>query len=86
MINFYWALIYFQKVSETDDTFYCGTTSGDIMQIGSSNAQFRAIGPEKNKISLGVSSIQCLKNGDLLVGCGDGRLLLLALPTFKIKK
>lgn len=56
------------------------------MQIGSLNAQFRSIGPEKNKFSLGVSSIQCLKNGDLLVGCGDGRLLLLNLPSYKIKK
>lgn len=74
------------KSSETEDSFYCGTTSGDILQITYPNGQFKALGPEKNKFSLGVTALQCLKNGDLLAGAGDGKLYLLAPGTFKPKK
>ena len=73
-------------VAETEDTFYCGTTSGDILQISYPNGSFRAIGPEKNKFSLGVTAIKCLKNGDILAGTGDGKVVLLAPGTFKTKK
>jgi hypothetical protein len=73
-------------VSQTEDVFYCGTTSGDILQIGFPQGNFKAIGPEKNKYSLGVTSIQCLKNGDILAGTGDGKVMLLAPGTFKPKK
>lgn len=71
--------------SETEDTVYCGTTSGDLLAIGY-QGQFKAIGPEKNKYSLGVTALTCLKNGDLLAGCGDGKVLLLAPQNFKPKK
>lgn len=76
----------FLKVSEVEDVFYCGTTTGDILQIAYPQGQYKAIGPEKNKYSLGVNALQCLKNGDLLAGCGDGKVLLLAPQTFKAKK
>lgn len=71
--------------SEVEDVFYCGTTTGDILQIGY-KGQFKAIGPEKNKFSLGVTALQSLKNGDLLAGSGDGKVYLLAPLTFKPKK
>jgi hypothetical protein len=74
------------SVSEVEDVFYCGTTTGDILQIGYPNGSFKAIGPEKNKFSLGVTTVQCLKNGDLLAGSGDGKVMLLAPLTFKPKK
>lgn len=74
------------SVSEIDDTFYCGTTSGDILQITHPQGQFKSIGPEKNKFSLGVTAIQCLRNGDILAGTGEGKLYLLAPGTFKPKK
>lgn len=74
------------SVSEVDSTFYCGTTSGDLLQITYPNGLFKSIGPEKNKYSLGISSLQSLKTGDLLCGTGDGKLLLLDTKTFKPKK
>ena len=73
-------------VSEVDNTFYCGSTTGDIVQIGYPEGSFKAIGPEKNKYSLGVNTLQSLKTGDLLAGSGDGKLMLLSPNTFKTKK
>ena len=76
----------YETISETEDEFFCGTTSGDILRVGYPSGQFKAIGPEKNKYSLGVTAIQCLKNGDILAGSGDGAVMLLAPNTFKPKK
>lgn len=73
-------------VSETEDYFYCGTTTGDILQIAYPSGLFKAIGPEKNKFSLGVTALQCLKTGDILAGAGDGKVYTLAPNTFKPKK
>lgn len=73
-------------VSETENVFYCGTTSGDILEIGYPGGAFKAIGPEKNKYSLGINTLQWLKNGDLLAGAGDGKVYILAPTTFKVKK
>jgi hypothetical protein len=56
------------------------------MQITYPQGQFKSLGPEKNKFSLGVTALQCLKNGDILAGAGDGKLMLLAPGTFKPKK
>ncbi len=72
--------------SESEDVFYCGTTSGDILTIGYPTGAFKAIGPEKNKFSLGINSLQWLKNGDILAGSGAGNIYLLAPNTFKTKK
>ena len=82
-LTFFFSII---KVSETEDVIYCGTTSGDILKISYPGGSFRSIGPEKNKYSLGVSSLQCLKNGDILAGSGDGKIMLLDPIDFKIKK
>ena len=71
---------------ETEDVFYCGTTSGDILTIGYPGGSFKAIGPEKNKYSLGINAIQWLKSGDILAGSGDGKVYLLTPNTFKPKK
>lgn len=71
--------------SDSEDVFFCGTTTGDILQIGY-QGQFKAIGPEKNKFSLGVTALQCLKSGDILAGSGDGKVHLLAPLSFKTKK
>ncbi len=73
-------------ISETEDAFFCGTTTGDVLQITYPQGQFKGIGPEKNKFSLGVTALQCLKNGDMLAGSGDGKVMLLAPGTFKPKK
>jgi hypothetical protein len=74
------------SVSEVDDYFFCGTTTGDILQIAYPSGLFKAIGPEKNKFSMGITSIQCLKTGEILVGSGDGKVSLVTPGTFKTKK
>lgn len=33
-------------------------------------------GPAKDKFSQGVKTIQILKTGDLLIGCGDGTVAI----------
>lgn len=72
--------------NEAEDLFYCGTTSGDILTIAYPSGAFKAIGPEKNKYSLGITAIQWLKSGDILAGSGDGKVYLLTPNTFKPKK
>jgi WD40 repeat protein len=67
------------------DSFFCGTTTGDILEIAFSGV-FKCIGPEKNKYSLGVTALQRLKTGDLLAGSGDGKIMLLDARTLKPKK
>lgn len=49
-------------------------------------AQFKSIGPEKKKYSMGIISMQALVNGDLLIGTGEGKIHLTEKETFKSLK
>jgi WD40 repeat protein len=68
-------------VDADDQYFYAGTATGDILKcsLGSekSTDQGKCLGrfPSKNLFSLGVTSLELLKNGKLLVGAGDGSLV-----------
>ncbi|KER19197.1 hypothetical protein T265_11948 [Opisthorchis viverrini] len=55
-----------------DDLFFCGTSSGDILGINMHSALLQIVSPEKNKYSLGVSTITAMSNSTLLIGTGDG--------------
>lgn len=47
----------------------------------------RHFGPQKEKLSLGVTSIQLLPSEDLLVGTGDGTIAVMrGAPSFKLLK
>ncbi|ELK31845.1 WD repeat-containing protein 16 [Myotis davidii] len=70
-----------------DSFFYLGTTTGDILKMNPRTKLMADTGPVKDKFSLGVTAIKCLKMGALLVGSGTGLLVLCKSPTYKpIKK
>ncbi|XP_048410765.1 cilia- and flagella-associated protein 52 isoform X3 [Stegostoma tigrinum] len=71
------------EVAKDDSFFYCGTTSGDILMISMKTGLLNNYGPIKNKFSLGVTAIVELKSEDVLVGTGDGLIVLCKAPHFK---
>ncbi|KAL3875946.1 hypothetical protein ACJMK2_033846 [Sinanodonta woodiana] len=68
--------------------FFCGTTTGDVLAINMRTKLFQFLGPEKDKLSLGVTSLALLKTGEFLLGAGDGTLALAKFikPAEQIKK
>ncbi|XP_058531584.1 cilia- and flagella-associated protein 52 isoform X2 [Ochotona princeps] len=74
-------------MAEDDSFFYLGTTTGDILKMNPRTKLLTDTGPLKDKYSLGVSAIKCLKMGGLLVGSGAGLLMFCKSPNYKpIKK
>ena len=49
-------------------------------------AQFKTLGPEKKKYSMGVTAMQALINGDVLIGTGEGKIHTAEKETFKSLK
>ncbi|XP_023385618.1 cilia- and flagella-associated protein 52 [Pteropus vampyrus] len=74
-------------MASDDCFFYLGTTSGDILKMNPRTKLLADSGPVKEKFSLGVSAIKCLKMVGLLVGSGAGLLIFCKSPSYKpIKK
>jgi len=71
------------QVSEDDKFIYCGTTSGDILQINMKTQLLCHYGPAKEKFSQGIGSISLLNDGNLLLGSGDGNVAVVNGTTFK---
>ncbi|KAI8512301.1 Cilia- and flagella-associated protein 52 [Branchiostoma belcheri] len=74
------------EVKDDDNYFYCGTTSGDILAINTKTKLFQHYGPEKDKFSLGVTSMALLKTGNILVGGGDGTVAVVTQAVNKKDK
>jgi len=59
-----------------DDQFvYCGSSTGDLLQVDLSTALFKQLTPKggaKNAFCCGVTCSSMLPDGDILVGTGDG--------------
>ncbi|XP_006534328.1 cilia- and flagella-associated protein 52 isoform X1 [Mus musculus] len=74
-------------MADDDSFFYLGTTTGDILKMNPKTKLLADTGPVKDKFSLGVSALRCLKMGGLLVGSGAGLLIFCKSPSYKpIKK
>jgi len=80
-------------VSDDDQILYCGTTTGDVLAISKEKKQYIASGPPKGYTpQSGVQSI-CMvpyeENGEfkeeILVGSGDGELMIIDPITFMPK-
>jgi WD40 repeat protein len=70
------------QISPGDDYMFCGTSSGDVLQINLSTRLIQYYGPQKNKLSCGIQALQLLPNGSILVGSGEGTVTSL-LPSLK---
>jgi hypothetical protein len=79
-------LFIYAKVSLDGAFLYCGTTTGDILMIYIPATQFKTIGPEKKKYAMGITAMQALVNGDVLIGTGEGKVHTTEKETFKSLK
>ncbi|VUZ43258.1 unnamed protein product [Hymenolepis diminuta] len=62
---------------KNDEMLYCATTSGDILAVRISSAIVQLIFPERDKYSLGITSLCLLDDTSLIVGTGEGLIQLL---------
>jgi len=70
---------------DRDDKFaYCGTSTGDILEISLDSALFKRTVP-KDCFAMGVTCSAMLPNGDVLVGTGNGTIAKLTAGTMRIK-
>jgi hypothetical protein len=73
-------------IDPTDSFAYLGTKTGDIVEISLPHNIYKRIGPTKKLFSQGVSSINLLANGDILLGSGDGTIAKVNTTDMLIKK
>lgn len=70
-------------VDQADEFMYCGTASGDLLQVSLQSLNFKTAGPPE-RLSLGISTCTITTSGDILVGAGDGTIALLRRSTLRI--
>jgi hypothetical protein len=56
------------------------------MMIYIPTIQFKSIGPVKKKYPMGITAIQALGNGQVLIGTGEGKIHVTEKETFKSLK
>lgn len=71
-------------LSADDSLVYCGTQTGDLLEVRMDRALFTKSTP-KTPFSLGITCSTLLPSGDMLVGTGDGTVARLAAGNLKIK-
>ncbi|CAK0827883.1 unnamed protein product [Prorocentrum cordatum] len=72
-------------VVDPEDKFvYCGTSSGDVLQIDLTTMLFKQLAPKKC-FPRGVTCSAMLPDGDILLGTGGGCLGRLAAGSLKMK-
>ncbi len=74
----------YTTIAVAEQSCYCGTQSGDIVEVDLGNKLQKRCGPLKTPFELGVSCLTLIPNGDLLVGTGTGSLAKVALSSLKI--
>ena len=73
------------EVDASDSFAYCGTRSGDFLEIDVERAIYKRVGPVKNLFGQGVNTLALLPNGDIVVGSGDGKLAKVSIQTMQVK-
>eukprot|EP01137_Pigoraptor_chileana_P008790 Opistho-2@56123 len=70
-------------VGNDNEHFFCGTTSGDVLQVNLRTKLFKHSGPQKEKLSMGVLSVCLAPNNDIVVGAGDGTVAIIKANSLK---
>eukprot|EP00891_Asterochloris_glomerata_P001613 jgi/Astpho2/1613/Aster-07933 len=65
-------------VDAEDHYMYAATKTGDILQVNLDRQLLRSSGPAKGQLQQGATALMLTPAGDLVVGGGDGSLVLLA--------
>lgn len=66
-------------IDQNDEFAYCGTSTGDVLEVSIDRALFKRLGPYNKLFSQGVAALGQLPNGDIIVGAGDGSLNKLSI-------
>ena len=66
-----------------DDFMYLGTQTGDIIEVSMSNGLLQRMTAPCDKFSRGVTSMSRSPAGDIVVGAGDGSIVLVKKRTFR---
>merc|ERR1712216_55784 len=72
-------------LSADDDSVFCGTQSGDLLEANLDRALFKRSCPNKSSFSMGITCSAMLPNGDVLVGTGEGTVAKLAAGSMRVK-
>lgn len=72
--------------SLNDEFMYCGTSTGDVLQVNVKTKILRSQGPTKGLFGNGVTCMTMLPNNDLIIGTGDGTVAYLQPSTFAVKR
>lgn len=71
-------------LSADDQHVYCGTQTGDFLEVALDRALFKRSAP-KNCFSRGITCSVLLPDGDVLLGTGDGTVARLQAVTLRIR-
>jgi len=66
-----------------DDFMYCGTLTGDIIEVSMHNGLLQRMTAPCDKFSKGVLALARSASGDILVGAGDGSICQVKKRTFR---
>ncbi|KAJ3374676.1 Cilia- and flagella-associated protein 52 [Allomyces arbusculus] len=76
-------------VDHQDEFMYCGTTTGDLLQVAVATKLFKNSGPPKEKDNFSLGIISCALSSDgqgILIGAGDGTLAHMSLHGLKVSR
>lgn len=72
------------RVNVDDSIAYCGTQSGDLVEVGLPQSIQKRIGPVKTQFPQGISVCALIPQGDLLVGTGEGVIAKISTSTLRV--
>lgn len=64
-------------IDQADQYAYCGSSTGDVLQVSLDTALFKNLGPGKEGLHLGATASFEIPTGDVVVGSGDGTLVVM---------
>lgn len=70
-------------IDQNDEFVYCGTSTGDVLQVSLENKLFKMLGPPV-RLSKGINAVTESPSGDIIVGSGDGTVAGLSRTNLRI--
>jgi len=74
------------KIDPSDTFAYCGTRTGDILEIYIDKANFKRVGPLNRIFTGGITCLLVSSPSQLLLGAGDGFIARVSRKTMKIEE
>jgi len=73
-------------VDQDDSAVYCGTETGDMLEIGMERCLFKKMGGNKVNYSQGITASVIMRNGDIIAGTGTGIVVKFSAKTLKVAR